>query len=86
MSLLGIAVAVLMELLSDDEPHRWMYAGMGAAFLIFAAVFWILRNRKRKNLRKNAGKYVFAEPLEITVERTYRHVRGNPFFFPAHRF
>lgn len=80
VSLLGIAVALVMEILSDDEPHRWMYAGMGAFFLIFAAVFWILRNRKRKNLRKNAGKYVFAEPLEITVERTYRHVSGNPFF------
>ena len=32
VSLLGIAVAVVMELLSDDEPHRWMYAGMGAFF------------------------------------------------------
>ena len=81
VSLLGIAVAVVMELLSEEEPYRWMYAGMGAFFLIFAAVFWNLRNRKRKNLRKNAGKYVFAEPLEITVERTYRHVSGNPFFF-----
>ena len=80
VSLLGIAVALVMEILSEEEPHRWMYAGMGAFFLIFAAVFWILRNRKRKNLRKNAGKYVFAEPLEITVERTYRHVSGNPFF------
>ena len=80
VSLFAIAVAVLMELLSDDEPHRWMYAGMSAFFLIFAAVFWILRNIKRKNLRKNAGKYVFAEPLEIIVERTYHHVSGNPFF------